>query len=212
MTTTSFKIVRLLALAIVVAGLAVVIGWLANVTALTSLRPNWPSLKFSGAVGFILGGATLYLMALARRDSDAARTFLPLSTLGIVLLAVPALASEILGFNLNIESLFLAGATGRPSIGGIIGYLVVAVAGLVVFDNPRRSGRYLVGAGVILCIIGGLALLGYAINDPLLYYQFGQGGDNGVAMAAHAAALFVLLGVGFLLTSRDHEVPSPASL
>jgi nitric oxide reductase large subunit len=49
--------------------------------------------------------------------------------------------------------------------------------------------------GLIVGVIGALAVVGYIINAPLFYYFIA--GVNS-AMAFHTAILFVLLGMGLL--------------
>jgi hypothetical protein len=52
--------------------------------------------------------------------------------------------------------------------------------------------------GFIVGIIGAVALIGYSVNLPQLYY-FVEGVN--AAMACHTAILFVLLGIGFICLS-----------
>jgi hypothetical protein len=53
-------------------------------------------------------------------------------------------------------------------------------------------------SGIAVGIIGILAVTGYIINVPLLYYFIEE---RNSAMACHTAVLFVLLGMGLLCLS-----------
>ena len=61
--------------------------------------------------------------------------------------------------------------------------------------NPDKLQSKLKIIGLIVGSIGAVAVVGYIINAPLLYYYI-EGVNS--AMACHTAVLFVLLGMGLL--------------
>jgi nitric oxide reductase large subunit len=66
--------------------------------------------------------------------------------------------------------------------------------------NLKRINRKLFVIGCIVTLIGIIAVGGYIINMPLLYYLV-KGFST--AMALHTAILFVILGIGLILLGRE---------
>jgi nitric oxide reductase large subunit len=54
---------------------------------------------------------------------------------------------------------------------------------------------WIFGIGVVVGAIGAVAIVGYIINAPNLYYYI-EGVNS--AIACHTAALFMVLGIGFI--------------
>jgi nitric oxide reductase large subunit len=73
--------------------------------------------------------------------------------------------------------------------------MLIALAGILTMLNLKKLQPKLKIIGLAIGIIGALAVIGYIINAPLLYY-FISGVNS--AMALHTAILFVLLGIGLL--------------
>ena len=122
----------------------------------------------------------------------------------ILLLMVTLFISSVFGFNTGLDSFFIqekAGAVntvipGRPSIPTMINFIVFALAGIATLSGFKKS---LARPGSVILLIGGIAVLGYIFNLPILYYSIA--GIN-TAMALNTAILFILIGIGFILCGK----------
>lgn len=187
------------ALTSIALGALVIVGWFRNMPLLKIIAPRLQTMQFSSAVCFVLSGAMLLLIVKARRGSDWARMLLPMTTLCLILLMIPVLGSRLLGFNINIESIFLPSTSDWPSLGTVAGFICLAITGLMTFTDPwKKTG--VDHLGIAVAAIGGLALLGYVVSIPVLYYAFGNGLST--AMPPHNATLFLLLGLGLAVESK----------
>ncbi len=84
---------------------------------------------------------------------------------------------------------------GRPSLPTMFNFILIAAAGILTTLNPDNLRLKLKIIGVIVGLIGALAVVGYIFNAPLLYYYI-EGVNS--AIACHTAALFIVLGIGFI--------------
>lgn len=195
-------------------GMLVMLGWLFDITALKSIFPDWVTMKFATAFSFVLSGAMIYCVGrVARGDRAWAQVLLPGLVLMILLLMASLLAAAALNVDVGMADLFVqekAGAVqtvqpGRPSTMTMICFTLIAAVGLVAMFVPAGKPRLWRIAGAALAVCGGVALLGYALDAPALYYYWET---SGTAMAAHTAMLFVLAGVALWLTAAGtgHEV------
>jgi len=198
------KTAKALALAIALAGMAVMIGWIFDIGILKSISPDWISMKFDAAVAFVLSGISLYFIALAREgEFDKAQVVLSITSLIIVLLMGTLFFSILLGIQTGAEDLFLKDGfpsamtviPGRPSLPTIINFLLIVLAGILTMLNPGNLRPQLKVIGLMVAAIGGLAAAGYLLHAPFLYYFIP---DVNSAMPFHTAILFVLLGTGLL--------------
>jgi len=65
-------------------------------------------------------------------------------------------------------------------------------------SNPDKARLKLKIIGLIIAAIGTLALVGYIIDAPILYYYV-EGINS--AIACHTAGLFMLMGIGLICLS-----------
>ena len=113
-------------------------------------------------------------------------------------------ASTMFDIYLGVEMLFVTEETGavetvlpgRPSVGTMVAFMLVATAGFLAMVRPARLPAYLLFLDCLILLTGVVALIGYAFDLPALYYYV-PGGIS-TAMAFHTAALFALLGIGFI--------------
>ncbi|MBU1032386.1 MAG: hypothetical protein ABII13_01690 [Patescibacteria group bacterium] len=202
------RLIILLAGIVTIVGLLVMLGWFLDVPLLKSILPQWVTMKFSTALAFALSGITLYLIFLCKRNSETAHVLLPLSSLFILLLMLVLFLSVVFGIKSGIEDLFVredAGAVyttvpGRPSIGTMIDFILIALLGLTAVFKVKRHRMFLRWGGGAISVIGVIAILGYVFNVPELYYTV----ENvSTAMALHTAILFVLIGLDLVLLGID---------
>jgi len=207
----SFKIARILSTIVSLIGLMVMVGWVLNIPVLTSILPQWVTMKFTTALSFLLSGITLYYVTKAvNKEREVAQIVLPITTLLVLLLMATLLISVFVGVRTGIEDLFVKETAdaiktttpGRPSAGTMIDFILVAIAGILTMFNLPSLKKTLFVIGWLVSIVGGVGILGYILNIPLLYYTL-EGWST--AMALHTATLFVLLGVGLVLSGRTEN-------
>lgn len=201
------KTAKLLALAVSLTSITVIVGWIFDILFLKSISSNWVSMKFDTAVCFLLSGITLYFIARAREgEFDKAQVVLSITSLIIILLMGILFFSALLEIHTGIEELFVKEASlsaktlfpGRPSVPTMLDFILIASAGILTVLNPGKVQIKLKVIGYAVGIIGALAVMGYIINVPLLYYFIP---NVNTAMACHTAILFVLLGIGLICLS-----------
>ena len=198
------KIVRVLSLVVSIAGFMVIIGWIFHIGFLKSITPAWVSMKITTAIAFVLSGITLYfIVRAAEGEFDKAQVVLSITSLAIILLMGLLFFSAVLKVHTGAEDLFIKDAPdavmsvvpGRPSIPTMFNFMLIGAAGILTLLNPEKSRLKLKIIGLIIAAIGVIAIFGYCLNAPLLYYYI-EGINS--AIAFHTAALFVLLGTGLL--------------
>jgi len=205
------KTVKILSIIVTAVGIMVMIGWVFDIPILTSILPQWVTMKFSTALSFFLSGVTLYLIAMVfSGKKEIARAVLPIPTLLILLLMATLLVSVFVGIRTGIEDLFVKEAEGavktttpgRPSAGTMFDFILISVAGILTMYNAGKFKNTVFGIGFAVLAVGGVGVLGYIINAPILYYTIS---GWSTAMALHTAILFVLLGVGLVLVGKGNS-------
>ncbi|MGB7581917.1 MAG: hypothetical protein WBL85_05660 [Sedimentisphaerales bacterium] len=198
------KTAKALSLVVTIAGILVMIGWIFNVGLLKSISPAWVSMKFDTAIAFVLSGITLYfIVRVAEGEFDKAQVALSVTSLIIILLMGTLFFSAVFKIRTGAEDLFIKEASGtvktvtpgRPSLPTIFNFILIASAGILATLNPDKLQSKLKIIGVIVGLIGAMAVVGYIINAPFLYY-FIEGVNSAVAL--HSAVLFIVLGIGFI--------------
>lgn len=195
---------KILSLTVSAVGLAVMAGWIWDFTVLKSISPSWTSMKFDTAFAFLLSGITLYLIVMAHEGKvDSAQVGLSISTMMLTLLMGILLFSFVFKVHTGAEDIFVKEAPGgvkttvpgQPSLPTIINFFIVASAGFLTMLNPGKPRPSLKYTGLAIAAIGVIALFGYAVDAPLLYYYV-EGFNS--AIACNTAIAFTLLGAGFL--------------
>ena len=198
-------ITRILSAAVIVIGLVVIIGWLIDIDTLKSIIPTWVTMKFSTAVSFLMSGIVVMLMNEYRNNnSEFSRIFLFAPLIIILFFMATLLVTTTMGTTSGVSSLFVKedpGAigslkAGTPSIGTMINFLLIIGVGFTSLLIDKKYKKYSLISGGIVLALGIIALLGYAIEEPTLYYQVE--GFSG-AMAIHTAIAFCLIGIGMIL-------------
>lgn len=198
------KTAKILSLAVIMAGFTVFIGWFFDIGVLKSISPAWVSMKITTAIAFVLGAIILYFIARAvEGDFGIAQVVLSVTSLLIILLMGTLFFSAVLEIRTGVEELFIKDTPaapmsvipGRPSIPTMLNFLLIAAAGILTTLNPANLRLKLKVIGLIIGLVGLFAVSGYIIDEPVLYYYVE--GIN-TAIACHTAALFMVLGIGFL--------------
>ena len=180
----------LLCLSVFGVGCSVIYGWHTGDEVLTRIRPWLVSMKYPTALGLLPASLIVWLgfrKERAARDAVLAQGLV----LGMVLLTVvlPGL-SDIYPED-NEGRAIQTVEPGVPSLGTLIAFSYFAVAGIsraVVGLSRHFFPVVLLAAPTFL---GCVALIGYALDRPGLYF-YHEGTSTG--MAIHTAASFVALG------------------
>ncbi|MFH1698901.1 MAG: hypothetical protein ABH882_07575 [Candidatus Omnitrophota bacterium] len=208
----NYKISKGLAIFVAITGAIVMLGWIFNIGILKSILPVWVTMKFTTAVCFVLSGITLYLIAISFESKfDIAQVFLPITILIILLIMGVYLASTFLGLRLKIGEIFIKEAngavrsvvSGRPSVPTMISFILVATAGILTMLNLANLKSKLRFLGWIIIMIGTVAVLGYLVNAPFLYYYIK---GKTTAMALHTAILFTLTGISLVFLGGKKQL------
>lgn len=205
-------IAKLLSIIVTIGGAVVMAGWILEIEVLITILPIWVTMKFSTALSFFVSGIILYFVtdANANDSSDLTHIILSSAVIIILLLMATPLLSTFLNIRTGIEDLFVKEAKdavqtsthGRPSIGTMVNFILVALTGIITMYELKNLDRKLFIFGLIITIIGIIAIVGYVFSIPLLYFSFE---DYSTAMAIHTAILFIILGIGFLLQRKSFE-------
>ncbi len=165
------------------------------------------TMKFSTSLAFFFTGLLLFSLSLENR-SGVVEMLISTSALIILLLMFSLLASVLVSIDTGIEDLFVKESPdaikttvpGRPSIGTMLGFVLVAAAGFFDFYYAGQMRKPVFWSGIIIAFIGVVATVGYLINIQLLYYS-----ATGVstAMAFHTSILFILAGSSLVLSGTE---------
>lgn len=180
-------------------GVAVLLGWVFDIGWLKSILPGVVTMKVNTAIGFVLAGISLALLAGAAESVWARRLSRMLAGV-TALLGLLTLCQYLSGLDWGIDQILFREAPGavgtlapnRMAPVTAINFLLMGCA-FVLASFPRT----VLAAQCVVLVTGVMGLL------PLLGYVYGATALVGVGrytqMAVHTAALFVLLSLGALL-------------
>ena len=210
MTNTNFAIYRRIsfyaASSAFIIGAIVILGWFTHILILTSLNPDWVTMKVNTALGFVLAGASILFLLAWEIFSPKLRIYLWIAQACAITLFLMGSFTAIeyaLGINLHIDELLLkqpAGLhdlappgrmspfTAAMQINFGLALCLLSIAGKKIWAlTIAQSGGFAGG------IIGILALIGY-LTDAKELYAVG----HTTAIAAHTAIGFILVSIGIL--------------
>ncbi len=203
-------IARIIAVVSAAVGIMVIIGWLLDITILTSILPEWIRMKFATASCFIFSGAIVFLMTLKEDTAKLTRQVSLTFFSGFLILVMGLLfLGSIFGFQTGMENIRFIDIheiqtpifQGRPSLATMISFMLIAILGLWFnFNSPSKKVFSI--TGTIVGIIGAVGVLGYLTSAPMLYYEI-PGLSN--AIAIHTTLLFSLLGLAIVLIGQTHD-------
>jgi len=212
------NLARVFAVAIILLGTIVIIGWFADIDSLKRIVPTWVTMKFSTAVSFLMTGIIVGLLNESRnRKNEFAKIFLFAPIMIILFFMATLLVSTIAGTTSGVSGLFVKEdpataigsiTAGTPSVGTMINFLVIIGVGFTYLIARPDHTKYLNICGAIIIAIGIIALIGYAIESQALYYEVE--GFSG-AMALHTAIAFILSGIGLILLVKPKIVGTSIS-
>jgi PAS domain S-box-containing protein len=198
---------RAAAIAAIALAVAVLAGWIFDVSRLRGPIPGLIEMKANTAIAFVFGAASLLL--LARRDLDRRlRVVAHLCAGGAFVIGALSLSEYVLGRNVGIDQLLFHDPSEGPSDPTVspgrlapqtsVGFMLAGAA-LTTLDADGR--RRLVGE--VLALAGaGVAFF------ALLGYVYSSGEFQAVAalqpIAVHTAAGLLVLCLGIVLARPEH--------
>jgi hypothetical protein len=204
------KLPKIIGIIVMIGGVLVIAGWILDVPFLKSISPQFVTMKFVSAVCFVLCGVALYLVQrIVHNGGEWESLSLLFIEFLVTLLMATLIISVFLGVVTGLESLFIKEAPGairttvpgRPAVITMVDFMFIVFAGSLSLWKKRRSmftTMHFLGAAV--AVSGIVALAGYGMDIPALYYDINKISS---AMALHTAILFVLLGAGFYALRED---------
>jgi PAS domain S-box-containing protein len=182
------------------AGALVLLGWWFDNASLKSMSPDWGAMKPNAALGFILAGASLWL--LGTTPTSRQRRLLGNGCAAIVsLMGALTLAEYAFTLDFGIDQLLFKEtlspgefAPGRMSPVTAVCFFLLGLA-LPGLDWQTRQGHYPTQALPLIAALAGLsAVTGYLYGARPFYFA----ASFVSPMAFHTAVLFIALGVGVL--------------
>ena len=204
--------IRLLAFAIIIAGIGVIIGWIFDYTPLKSILSMWTAMNILTAISFILSGISLALMLrLAEKKSIVVHLFLTVVALILLLTVSSLLFSSISGIYLGFEELleniirlsfpghYYPYMINRPVIGTLVGIFLFSISTILSLGNICSRSLTFRVIGTTLFILGTTAIVGYITFLPILAMDIGSWASP---ITFNSAILFMLLGLGTFLLGK----------
>ncbi|HEY5159770.1 MAG TPA: hypothetical protein VII83_01740 [Gaiellaceae bacterium] len=192
-----FQAARIAGISAAGLGIAVLLGWALNLSALKRVWPGVPPTKANAAAMFVVAGVGLALVARAR---PGRRARLAAGAAGAFCAVFSALTLLEYWHGLAIDELLFRDTTGsafpgRPSPHAAIGLLLVGINLIFLADS---RGRYLRAAAWInntLAIVVATGIIGYAYSVD---YLRGFSSVNGIGVLALAALALLVVGLALL--------------
>lgn len=180
-------------LSVTTAGIAglVLCGWAFGLTRLTSLSPDFVSMKVTTAAGLLcLAAAVLLVNPLIAVHLGRHQAIVRSLTIGLATVSGLVGLSTLLGYAANVQGDSSHPAWMAPATAlSFILFAVAVVAGAISTTAGQRISDM---AGGLTLLVGSVALLGYLYDEESLYAVGPYS-----SMAIHTAAAFVALTLAF---------------
>lgn len=205
------QIVTLLAIIVTLGGAIVMMGWIMDIQILKNILPIWVTMKFITAFSFFFSGIILYFVSntTISIQTDLSQMILGFAIIVILLLMTTLLFSSVLNIRSGVEDFFIVEnieaiqtlTPGRPSIGTMLNFVLVAAIGLITMNDLKKRRKITLVLGLTIIMTSIIAVLGYLLSIPFMYYLI-EG--TSTAMAFHTAILFLIVGFGFILNEKNN--------
>lgn len=188
---------------VVLIGLAVLVGWFFGVPFLKSVMPEYVTMKFNTAFGFVMAGAALWCLL---REGKGWRCLGMCLALLVFALGAVSFGEYAWGWDTGIDNFIFREAPGAVATavpGRMAGVTSIAfmLVGLSLLPVNTRAGWRLLASqlsALVVVFISLLALIGYYYGQDI-FYSFGPYSS----IALHTALAFLILGLGIVAT-RPH--------
>lgn len=194
-----------LASALVVAsvGAMVMVGWWLNISVLKSIRPDFVSMKFNTALGFLLAGTSLYL--LLQRPPDFRHQLERACAWTVTLVGIVSLAQWIFLVDFGVDEIFVRDNVsamfdhfpGRMSPATALSFVLI---GLHLLLRKARSNHFADFIPALLVFaIGYFGILSHALESEAIL----RGPIYGT-MAVSTWVAVAAMGLAMLLSAPDY--------
>ena len=186
-------------LVMVIGAIAVMTGWIFDLTFLISIRPDFVPMKFNTALSFLLMGVSLLAFHRGKPGMKGIVTVIP--AVLVLALSAATLVQYLFHADLLIDELFITdharaadtASPGRMAPMTASGLFISSIL-LLLLSSGKWSAVYLgqvLALGLILFNL--IPLMGYIYSRPQLY-----GFPGSTSMALPTALLFLIAGSGIL--------------
>ena len=188
----------------ILVGSGALIGWLRDISALTSVVPGWPSMKVNTALGFALAGISLWI-SITPDAGHTTRLVGAACAVVVGLIGLLTLTEYILNRDFGIDQILFKDLTttwapGRPGVNSAFQFLMLSLA--LLFGSSRHLSPWLAESfGLIVIICAFIVLLGYLYDAAELTND-----ASATQMALHSAVTFMVLGAGVLARETSGPV------
>lgn len=189
---------------VVFIGALVLTGWALNIQALETVAPHLVTMKANTAIGLLLSGLGMALLAWSEpRRGGMSRFLIGAIATVVILIGVVTLSEYFIGWNIGIDQWLFHDSssevwTSQPGrMAPVSAFCLILMGGALLAGSQPVLSRLrvpiLAGIGTSLAAIGGLALLGCLAE---VWLHTPSWNDSGLAI--HTAAGFLLLGCALL--------------
>ncbi len=187
---------RATSLFVVVVGCLGLLGWQLGVAELTSLRPGRVAMNPLTALGFILAGASLWLLQEASAEPGRRTRVSSMAQVGaglVVAIGAITLLEHGIGANFGFDEMMVRERVGanQMSPNSALNFLLIGATLLLLDWEPRPRSRPAQFIVLVPITIALTSLLGYAYGVGELYGVTGY-----KPMSLPSAIVFLVLGVG----------------
>jgi diguanylate cyclase (GGDEF)-like protein/PAS domain S-box-containing protein len=190
-----------IAIALLLLGISVMLGWWLKIAPLVQIVPGFTAMVFNTALCFTLAGAALLLPERVHWHQRA-QTAIGLT---IALFAALILAQDIFGVDLAVDHLFDAAwlhdyrpHPTRMAPNTAVALILGGVSLVLLPVRARWANHLTLVLTMLVAVIGSTALVGYLLRLELLFtwYPYAR-------MALHTAIATVALAVGLVLKAMQ---------
>jgi signal transduction histidine kinase/CheY-like chemotaxis protein len=188
---------RACAALVVLAGGAVLFGWMADVVWLKSVIPGYIAMNPLTAICFVLTGAALYLScgeAPGSRNATALAAAALVASIGGL-----RLSADVFNIDLPIDRRLFTDSLGTNRMAPNTGlcFLLIGFSLLLLDVTTRRRYWPAQAMALVVTTISLMSLVGYAYGAESLYHI------AYIPMALHTAAVFNITSLGILASRTD---------
>lgn len=201
-------------IAVTAIGCLVMVGWIFDIGTLKNVLPGLVTMKTNTALGFVLGGLSLWLWTAATdRDGKARRgnkkrlySIVYASSFLVLLIGSLTLVQYYFDWNIGIDELLFKEATdavgtsapNRMAPNSALNFFILGSAQLLLLSGRRRNYVVAQILTIVAFLVAFLGFLGYAYGITSFY-----GIGSYTQMALHTAIAFILQSLGMLLAHPD---------
>lgn len=196
-------IVITISFALIIASLAVLIGWLHNIPVFTSILTSGTTTQVNTAICFLISGIGL-LLSINESQGVINRTILSALSIIIFLIASMTILEYTFGFNFNIDQVIIkksyldsgSDSHDRMRLITAVNFIFVAFAFLQILK--KSFGRTTQFLAWMIFLLGLYSLYNH-VNQADLHYPIAYN----TTMSIESSVLFILLSSGIFLIKPD---------